>query len=114
MNDWGFPRSGGRSHAGTDVFAPRGTPVRAPASGRVDIATGKIGGKQFRLTTSSGLRFYGSHMDAFGATGQVSGGTVIGYVGDSGNAKGSNPHVHFEVHPSGDAINPYPLLRASC
>ena len=114
MNDWGFPRSGGRSHAGTDVFAPRGTPLRAPASGRIDIATGKIGGKQFRLTTSSGLRFYGSHMDAFGATGQVSAGTVIGYIGDSGNAKGSNPHVHFEVHPAGDAINPYPLLRASC
>lgn len=114
MNDWGFPRSGGRSHAGTDVFASRGTPVRAPASGRVDIATGKIGGKQFRLTTSSGLRFYGSHMDAFGATGQVTAGTVIGYIGDSGNAKGSNPHVHFEVHPAGNAINPFPLLRASC
>ena len=114
MNDWGFPRSGGRSHAGTDVFASRGTPVRAPASGRVDIATGKIGGKQFRLTTSSGVRFYGSHMDAFGATGQVSAGTVIGYIGDSGNARGSNPHVHFEVHPAGDAINPFPLLRASC
>jgi len=89
MNDWGFPRSGGRSHAGTDVFASRGTPVRAPASGIVDIATGKIGGKQFRLTTASGLRFYGSHMDAFGATGQVSAGTVIGYIGDSGNAKGA-------------------------
>ena len=114
MNDWGFPRSGGRSHAGTDVFASRGTPVRAPASGNVDIATGKIGGKQFRLTTPSGLRFYGSHMDAFGATGQVSAGTVIGYIGDSGNAKGSNPHIHFEVHPTGNAINPFPLLRASC
>ena len=114
MNDWGFPRSGGRSHAGTDVFASRGTPVYAPASGNVDIATGKIGGKQFRLTTPSGLRFYGSHMDAFGATGQVSAGTVIGYIGDSGNARGADPHIHFEVHPTGNAINPFPMLRATC
>src|SRR5690606_4487596 len=72
FNDWGFPRSGGRSHAGTDMFAPRGTPVRAPASGRLDTAGGTIGGKQFRLTSSDGTLGFGSHMDAFGASGQVS------------------------------------------
>ncbi|HEU5082716.1 MAG TPA: LysM peptidoglycan-binding domain-containing M23 family metallopeptidase [Acidimicrobiales bacterium] len=115
FNDWGFPRSGGRSHAGTDLFAPRGTPVRAPASGRLDTAVGTIGGKQFRLTASDGTLWFGSHMDAFGATGQVSAGDVIGYVGDSGNARGSRPHLHFEVHPGGvNAVNPYPLRRSSC
>jgi LysM repeat protein len=114
FNDWGFPRSGGRSHAGTDVFAPRGTPVRAPASGRVDIANGAIGGKQFRLTTPSGVRYFGSHLHAFGATGQVRAGDIIGAVGDSGNARGSRPHLHFEVHPSGSAVNPFPLLYSSC
>ncbi len=115
FNDWGFPRSGGRSHAGTDLFAARGTPVRAPASGRLDTAVGTIGGKQFRLTSNDGTLWFGSHMDAFGATGQVSAGDVIGYVGDSGNARGSRPHLHFEVHPGGiNAVNPYPLLRSSC
>ena len=114
FNDWGFPRSGGRSHAGTDLFAPRGTPVRAPASGLVEVANGAIGGKQFRLTTPAGVLFFGSHLDDFGATGQVRAGDVIGYVGDTGNARGSRPHLHFEVHPSGTAVNPFPLVHSSC
>ena len=115
FNDWGFPRSGGRAHAGTDLFAPRGTAVRAPAAGRVDVATGSIGGKQFRLTAADGTQYFGSHLDSFGATGNVAAGAVIGTVGDTGNARGSRPHLHFEVHPAGaGAVNPFPLLRGSC
>ncbi len=114
INDWGFPRSGGRAHAGTDLFAPRGTPVIAPVSGKVDIATGTIGGHQFRLTEADGTLWFGSHMDRFGKSGQVSAGDVIGYVGDSGNARGSRPHLHFEVHPGSRAVNPFPLLRSIC
>lgn len=114
FNDWGFPRSGGRAHAGTDLFAPRGTAVRAPAAGQVDVATGSIGGKQFRLTTPAGVLYFGSHLDDFGKTGQVSAGDVIGYVGDTGNARGSRPHLHFEVHPAGAAVNPFPLLYGAC
>ncbi len=114
FNDWGFPRSGGRSHAGNDIFAPRGTPVIAPVSGDVDIATGSIGGRQFRLTAPDGTKWYGSHLADFGATGKVAAGDVIGYVGDSGNARGSRPHLHFEVHVGGNAVNPYPLLRTVC
>lgn len=114
FNDWAFPRSGGRSHAGNDIFAPRGTPVLAPVSGWVDVATGRLGGHQFRLTSADGTLWFGSHLDRFGASGQVTAGTVIGYVGDSGNARGSRPHLHFEIHPSGQAVNPYPLLRTVC
>ena len=115
MNDWGFPRSGGRAHEGTDLFAPSGTPVLAPVSGTVTNVTGTIGGRQFRLVTGDGTILLGSHMDAFGATGQVAAGAVIGYVGTSGNAAGSRPHLHFEVHPGGGAaMNPFPLLRQAC
>lgn len=114
FNDWGFPRSGGRSHAGTDMFAPRGTPVIAPTSGWVDIATGSIGGHQFRLRAADGTLWFGSHMDRFGKSGQVSAGDVIGYVGDSGNARGGRPHLHFEIHPGKQAVNPFPLLRDAC
>ena len=114
FNDWGFPRSGGRSHSGNDLFAPRGTPVLAPVSGWVDVATGALGGNQFRLKSSDGTLWFGSHMDRFGKSGNVSAGDVIGYVGDTGNAKGSRPHLHFEVHPGNQAVNPYPLLRSTC
>lgn len=114
INGWGFARSGGRSHAGIDLFAPMGTPVYAPASGWVDIATGSLGGHQFRLTDANGTLWFGSHLSKFGKSGQVRAGDVIGYVGDSGNARGSSPHLHFEVHPSGQAVNPYPFLRAAC
>ncbi len=116
FNDWAFPRSGGRSHAGTDIFAPRGTPVHAPVDGFVDLATGSIGGHQFRLTAADGSRWYGSHLDSFGKSGTVHAGDVIGYVGDTGNARGGRTHLHFEVHngATGNAVNPYPLLRAVC
>lgn len=114
FNDWGFPRSGGRSHSGIDLFAAAGTPVYAPVSGTVDIAEGTVGGKQFRLTEPDGTLWFGSHMADFGNTGQVAAGDVIGYVGDSGNARGARPHLHFEVHPGSEAVNPYPLLRSTC
>jgi LysM repeat protein len=115
VNDWGFPRSGGRAHSGTDMFAPRGTPVVAPATGTVSFAVGSIGGRQFRLVGDDGTLYLGSHMDAFGTSGRVSAGTTIGYVGDSGNAAGGRTHLHFEVHPdSGSAMNPYPLVRSAC
>jgi len=115
VNDWGFPRSGGRAHEGNDLFAPRGTPVRAPAAGTVSYATGNIGGHQFRLVAADGTIYLGSHLDAFGTTGAVGPGDTIGYVGNSGNAAGSRTHLHFEVHPdNGIAMNPYPLVRQAC
>jgi len=115
VNDWGFPRSGGRAHEGNDLFAARGTEVRAPVAGTVSFATGAIGGKQFRLVAPDGTIYLGSHLDGFGTAGPVAAGDTVGYVGDSGNAAGSRTHLHFEVHPdAGVAMNPYPLLRQAC
>lgn len=115
FNDWGFPRSGGRYHEGNDIFAPRGTPVLAPVSGFVHHVVGSIGGNQYRLDGDDGNRYIGTHMDSFGTAGQVAAGEVIGYVGDSGNALGSSPHLHFEIHMYGTTVtNPYPIISEAC
>jgi len=115
FNDWGFPRSGGRFHQGTDLFAGRGAEIYAPVSGFVTHRSGSIGGLQFWLEGDDGNLYVGTHMDAFGAAGRVGAGTVIGHVGDSGNAVGASPHLHFEMHVGGSPVNPYPTLQAgSC
>ncbi len=115
FNDYGFPRSGGRFHEGNDLFAPRGTPVVAPVSGFVHHLVGVVGGKQYRLDGNDGHRYIGTHMDSFGIDGQVQAGDVIGFVGDSGNAAGSDPHLHFEIHLNRvDPTNPYPMLAQAC
>jgi len=114
FNDWGFLRSGGRTHEGTDLFASRGTEVKAPVGGTVEQLHGQVGGFQFRLYGDDGHLYLGSHMDSAGQDGRVTAGAVIGFVGDSGNAVGSRPHLHFEIHPNGGpAANPYPSLEAN-
>jgi len=114
FNDWGFPRSGGRFHEGNDLFADRGTPVVAPSSGALQVKTGPVGGLQFRLYGEDGVTYIGSHLDSAIESGYVTAGTPIGSVGDSGNAIGANPHLHFEMHPDdGLAVNPYPVLKAA-
>ena len=115
FNDWGFPRSGERFHEGNDLFAPSGTPIVAPVSGTLFQVVGDIGGNQFNLEGDDGHLYIGSHMDAFGKDGVVQAGDIVGYVGDSGNAKGSRPHLHFEIHADGKAlVNPYPTLAKVC
>ena len=115
INDWGFPRSGGRFHQGNDLFAPRGTPVYAPVSGVVTRVVGNIGGLQFTLEGDDGHTYYGTHLDSFGAEGRVVAGEQLGTVGDSGNARGSKPHLHFEIYPNGvEPVNPYPTLKVAC
>lgn len=115
VDDFGAPRAAGRFHEGTDLFAPRGSPVVAPVSGTVEVLEGSIGGKQFRLRGDDGFLYIGTHMDAFGATGRVSAGALIGQVGDTGSARGTPPHLHLEIHPEGlPPINPYPTLKAAC
>ncbi len=115
MNDWGFPRSGGRFHEGNDLFAARGTPAVAVVSGTAEHTTGRMGGNQVKLHGDDGVSYYYTHLDGFGASGRVAAGDVIGYVGATGNAAGGPPHVHFEVHPGGgEAVNPYPSLSGVC
>jgi murein DD-endopeptidase MepM/ murein hydrolase activator NlpD len=113
IDSYGAPRSGGRRHQGVDMMAPMGKPVLAPAAGTVSHRSNSIGGQSFYLYGDDGRYYYGTHLSAYGASGRVSAGEVIGYVGDTGNAAG-NPHLHFEIHLNGSPVNPYPYVRAAC
>ena len=113
LNDWGFPRDGGtRFHEGNDLFAQKGAEVRAPVSGTVQFKTGPRGGNQFNLLGSDGVEYVGTHLDSTGKSGKVSAGDVIGYVGSTGNAEGTHPHLHFGMVVGGLVVNPYPTLVA--
>ncbi len=114
-NTWGAPRSGGRSHKGTDMFAARGTPVVAPVGGTATQKNSRLGGLGFWLVGDNGVTYFGTHMDTAGASGRVEAGTVLGTIGNSGNARFTSTHLHFEIHPGGGgAINPYSTVRAAC
>lgn len=114
IDSWGYARSGGRRHKGVDMMASIGTPVAAPVAGTVTLRSNGLGGRSFHLKGDDGNYYYGTHMSAYGESGWVSAGTIIGYVGDDGNAKGI-PHLHFEIHPGGGAaVNPYPATNAAC
>lgn len=102
-------------HKGTDIFAARGTPVRAPVDGRVEFASEGAGGLVAYVTGADGTFYYMAHLDRFAPdvrSGQsVKQGRVIAFNGSSGNAEGSSPHVHFEIHPGGgEAVNPKPFI----
>ena len=122
VDSWGAPRAGGARHVGTDLMAARGTPVVAPIGGTVEQRQGARGGNAFYLHGDDGNVYYGAHLDRLApnlATAQspqrVARGAVIGWVGDSGDARGGPTHVHFEVHPGGGGpVDPYFTLRAWC
>ncbi len=118
INDWGFPRSGGRTHKGTDMFNARGSSVVAVGDGVVTLKTNSLGGIVAYLRTGSASYYY-AHLDGYapGITSgmRVSAGALIGYIGNTGNALGTSPHLHFQIHPGfGAPVNPYPTLRAAC
>ncbi len=112
VSTWGAPRSGGRSHKGTDIYAERGAPLLAVAEGWASIAESPLGGAGVAVTESDGTIYYYAHLDGYVGTfpRHVKPGEVIGTLGDSGNAKGT-PHLHFEVRPKGgDKVDPAPYL----
>jgi murein DD-endopeptidase MepM/ murein hydrolase activator NlpD len=116
-NTWHAARSGHR-HEGTDIFAARGTPVVATVDGTVIRVTDTpVGGLNLSVLAPDGTRYYYAHLDRFADDLQenekVVSGEVIGFVGTTGNARTTPPHLHFEIHPSGgEPVNPYPLLQA--
>ena len=113
FNDWGFPRGGARWHDGNDLFTEHGSPVYAPVPGLVEQKTGSIGGLQVNLHGADGVLYVNSHLSAFGKSGTVRAGDVVGYVGTTGSAQGTRPHVHFEMYLEGGiVVNPYPSLIA--
>jgi murein DD-endopeptidase MepM/ murein hydrolase activator NlpD len=114
-NDYGAPRGGGSSHMGNDIMSPRGTPVVANVSGVVTQRNGAISGLAYFLAGDDGNRYFGAHLDSFGASGRVEAGTVIGRVGNTGDAASTPPHLHFEIHPGGSGYtNPYSTLTKYC
>ncbi len=120
IDSWGFPRSGGRSHKGTDIMGPMGAPVYAFTSGVISRhSNSRLGGISLYLRGDDGNTYFYTHLQGYaprGAVGnRVQAGEHIAYNGDTGNARGGPPHIHFERHPGGgSAVNPYPYLAAAC
>ncbi len=114
-NGWGQLRAGGRRHEGVDIFAPRGTPVVASVDGALVHAAGPRAGLAYYLRGDDGNTYYGAHLNTVAPEGRVARGAVVGTVGSTGNARGTTPHLHFEIKPGGGPpVNPYPTLVRWC
>lgn len=112
---WGAPRGTGRRHEGQDIFAPKGTPILSATKGYIyKIGENNLGGQTVSVIGSGGRVYYYAHLDSYAPGLQVgdrvSTRTVLGYVGTTGNAQGTPPHLHFGVYTFTGAINPLPLL----
>jgi murein DD-endopeptidase MepM/ murein hydrolase activator NlpD len=112
---WQAPRGTGRRHEGQDIFAPKGTPILSATNGYIyKIGENNLGGQTVSVIGSGGRVYYYAHLDSYAkgiAVGdRVSKRTVLGYVGTTGNAQGTPPHLHFGIYTLTGAINPLPLL----
>jgi murein DD-endopeptidase MepM/ murein hydrolase activator NlpD len=115
IDSWGFPRHQG-AHQGVDLMAAHGTPNVAVVSGNVNFKEGGTSGMGAYLHGDDGNLYYYFHLSGYeGGPRHVSQGEVIGYVGNTGDARYTAPHTHFEIHPGGgSAVNPYPSVAAVC
>ena len=119
-NTWGAARDGGRFHEGQDIFAPVGTPVYAATSGYVyRIETRDRGGRVVWVAGAGGRRYYYAHLDDWAEIEEgmpVTTDTVLGYVGNTGNAATTPPHLHFGIYSGSrrtcdrQVYDPLPLL----
>ncbi|ENU86579.1 hypothetical protein F973_00786 [Acinetobacter sp. CIP 102129] len=116
---WGSARSHGRSHEGIDIMAERGTKVYSATEGLVaDLRNNNLGGKVIWLLGPSGSWHYYAHLDGhkrgLNVGDYVHKGDLIGYVGNTGNARHTAPHLHYGIYLNGKgrgAVNPYSYLR---
>jgi len=117
INSWGYPRSGGRTHKGTDIMAAYNTELVAMTSGSVRLNSHSLGGRQVYLYGDDGVTYYYAHLSKWPTglnTGnRVNKGQTVGFVGDSGNASGT-PHLHLGMIAGGVYVNPYPTVRPVC
>lgn len=117
-DDYAAARPGTGWHHGIDIYAPIGTPVLAVADGTIfSVGVNTLGGNRLWLRDAAGTTYYYAHLSAYvpGLADGVSvrAGQVIAFVGNTGQAITTPPHLHFEIHPGdGDAINPFTTLRA--
>jgi murein DD-endopeptidase MepM/ murein hydrolase activator NlpD len=117
VDTFGAPRSDVPVHVGNDIFAAFGTPIVAVADGRIyRVGTLKISGNRLWLRDKKGYRYFYCHLSDFAAAAyngaDVHAGEVIGFVGNTGDAEPTPPHLHFEVHmPDGTVTDPYPYLQ---
>lgn len=114
---FGVPRDGGRRrHEGVDIFAPKGTPALAAVNGVISgVGVSKLGGNvAFLNDDEHNVRLYYAHLDRWNVTNgqRVSIGDTVGFVGNTGNARTTGPHLHFGVYDfMGGAIDPLPFIR---
>ena len=114
-NTWQAPRGTDRLHQGQDIFAPRGTPILSATSGYVyKVGENNLGGQTVSVIGAGGRVYYYAHLDSYApgieVGNPVTTKTVLGYVGTTGNAQGTPPHLHFGIYASTGAINPLPLI----
>lgn len=114
-NTWHAPRGDDRLHEGQDIFAPKGAPVLSATSGYiVNIGENNLGGQTVSVIGAGGRTYYYAHLDSYAPHIEegdyVTTRTVLGYVGTTGNAAGTPPHLHFGVYAPTGALDPLPLL----
>jgi murein DD-endopeptidase MepM/ murein hydrolase activator NlpD len=127
-DSYGAPRytGGYHPHAGVDIFADQGTPIAAPFDGYVSRDPNTLGGNAVEVKGAQGY-VYMAHLVAYGITDRyVKAGTVVGFVGNTGDAQGTSFHDHFEWHPdavapydrqisgTNGAVDPFPYLQVVC
>jgi peptidase M23-like protein len=118
QDDWHAPRCCPfpHLHQGLDIFAPRGTPVVAAIDGYVtQKVDGPVSGLAVEIADAGNTQYYYAHLSAFASGVDVGTpvrvGQVVGYVGNTGNAHQTSPHLHFEIQPNGVPVPPMPIVN---